>query len=264
MSTGHPINEHLYPHTAANTPQHPLKKGSHIMKRKSARKNRSQIHFRFGGNRKDPLNLNGLIRKRRQINAETPADAVINAVDSPNQHGNDRPVEILLQPDIFDPLRLDPSSRVDEDLNPLYSVPSTSTESEPMRNTRVYPSRTKRFLSKQQNQQQQHAPPRYGNFQGYYGYRQPNEDQRLQYLQPDWFQNKQVLDIGCHTGHVTFYVAEHFQPREIVGLDIDPNLVHQARNQLWHRIQTHPRPDTDLHRPETKRYPFNLRFQQTY
>lgn len=235
-----------------------MKKVSHITKRKSARKNRSQIHFRFGGNPKDPLNLNELIQKRRQINVDANADSMINSVDSTNQHGNDRPVEILLQPDIFDPLRLDPSSRVDEDMmNPLYSIPSTSTETQPIKNTRVYPSRTKRFLRKQQNQHQQHNLPRYGNFQGYYGYRQPNEDQRLQYFQPDWFENKQVLDIGCHTGHVTFYVAEHFQPREIVGLDIDQNLVHQARNQLRHRIETHQR-------RENERYPFNLRFQQTY
>ena len=136
--------------------------------------------------------MNALIQKRKQNNADINADSMIHSVDSINQHGNDRPVEILLQPDIFDPLRLDPSSRVDEDLNPLYSIPSTSTETQPIKNTRVYPSRTKRFL----NKQHQHAPPRYGNFQGYYGYRQPNEDQRLQHFQPDWFENKRVLDIG--------------------------------------------------------------------
>ena len=69
---------------------------------------------------------------------------------------------------------------------------------------------------------------------------------------------------GCHTGHVTFYVAEHFQPREIVGLDIDQQLIEQARHQLWNRIQmanTNPNNETNTMNAN-KRYPYNLRFQQ--
>ena len=75
------------------------------------------------------------------------------------------------------------------------------------------------------------------------------------------------LFTGCHTGHVTFYVAEHFQPRDIVGLDIDQQLIQQARNQLWNRIQT-ANPNMNNSSSDanttnsTKRYPFNLRFEQ--
>jgi trans-aconitate methyltransferase len=71
-----------------------------------------------------------------------------------------------------------------------------------------------------------------------------------------------LLSLGCHTGHVTFYVAEQFQPRQIVGLDIDQQLVQQARHQLWNHLQTiNTEPPNPTH-DRTKNYPFNLRFQQ--
>ena len=60
---------------------------------------------------------------------------------------------------------------------------------------------------------------------------------------------------------MTFYVAEHFQPTQIVGVDIDQQLVQQARHQLWNRIQTvnnNNNNNSDQH----KHYPFNLRFEQ--
>lgn len=68
---------------------------------------------------------------------------------------------------------------------------------------------------------------------------------------------------------MTFYVAEHFQPEQIVGVDIDHQLIRQARNQLWNRIQTtnnhqnHNNSNTSTQmNNQNKRYPFNLRFQQ--
>ncbi len=69
-----------------------------------------------------------------------------------------------------------------------------------------------------------------------------------------------MFDLGCHTGHVTFYVAEHFQPTQIVGIDIDQQLIQQARHQLWNRIQTVNNNNNNTN--ENKRYPYNLRFQQ--
>lgn len=195
---------------SSRTIQQPIKKSSHITKRKIARKNLNQTHFRFGkmryfqrekfipypsfsllgGNRKDPLNLNGLIQRKKQLTQATTTN---------NEHtidnGNDRPVEILLQPDIFDPLRLDTSSRNDEDINNLYSIPSNSTNEQYQKK---YPVGKSRYVKKRRQQQQQQSlpPARFGNFQGYYGYRQPNHDQRLRYLEQDWFHDKQVLDIG--------------------------------------------------------------------
>ncbi len=60
---------------------------------------------------------------------------------------------------------------------------------------------------------------------------------------------------------MTFYVAEHFQPTQIVGVDIDQQLIQRARHQLWNRIQTTNNTTTnDIN--QNKRYPYNLRFQQ--
>jgi hypothetical protein len=186
--------------------QRPIKKSLRITKRNAARKNLQHTHFRFGkmfyssqlnfipypsfsllgGNRKDPLNLNGLIQKKKQLTQTTSTNN-----DNTN-NGNDRPVEILLQPDIFDPLRLDTSSRNDEDLNNLCSIASNSTNEQYDQKPIIYPTRKNRYVKKRRHL----PPPRYGNFQGYYGYRQPNHDQRLRYLEHDWFDNKQVLDVG--------------------------------------------------------------------
>ncbi|CAF3944974.1 unnamed protein product [Rotaria magnacalcarata] len=263
MATGEDLTNNFFPIMSSSMIPRPIKKQSRIMKKKPARKNQLPIHFRFGGNRKDPLNLNALIEKKKQLAQATTSSGTNNdSIDD----GNDRPVEILLQPDIFDPLRLDTSSRNDEDVNNVYSIPSNSTNESNGNKPMIYPVRKKRYEKKRRNIQ----PPRYGNFQGYYGYRQPNHDQRFQYLEHDWFHNKQVLDVGCHTGHVTFYVAEHFQPEQIVGVDIDQQLIQQARHQLWNRIQTannshlnaNINNNNNNNNNQNKRYPFNLRFQQ--
>jgi hypothetical protein len=144
MATSDDSTKNFFP-----TMQRSIKKSSRITKRKTARKNPIHTHFRFGktfsfnyeqfpcfsllgGNRKDPLNLNGLIEKKKQLTETTSSS-------TSNDNGNDRPVEILLQPDIFDPLRLDTSSRNDEDLNNLYSIPSNSTTEQNANNPMIYP-----------------------------------------------------------------------------------------------------------------------------
>lgn len=204
MATGEDSTKNFFPLIQ----QRPIKNQSRITKRKTVRKNINNTHFRFGkmfllkkdyfikrplfnllgGNRKDPLNLNGLIQKKKQLTQTTTNNDNTNN----NNDGNDRPVEILLQPDIFDPLCLDTSSRNDGDINNLNSIPSNSTTEPLTNNPIIYPARKNRYIKKRRNIQ----PPRYGNFQGYYGYRQPNHDQRLRYLERDWFHNKHVLDVG--------------------------------------------------------------------
>ena len=54
----------------------------------------------LGGHRGDPLNLNELIQKKRQSTGDLQM----------NVHGNDQPIEILLPPNISDPLNLDITS----------------------------------------------------------------------------------------------------------------------------------------------------------
>ncbi|KAF7666325.1 hypothetical protein LDENG_00110020 [Lucifuga dentata] len=78
----------------------------------------------------------------------------------------------------------------------------------------------------------------YGNYNKYYGYRNPgaNEDPRLRVFRPEWFQGKDVLDLGCNSGHVTLYIAKMLRPAHILGLDIDSGLVHAARNNIRHYL----------------------------
>lgn len=85
------------------------------------------------------------------------------------------------------------------------------------------------------NQQQQHKKKfQYGNYNQYYGYRNPGstEDPRLHTLRPEWFQGKEVLDLGCNTGRLTLAIAKNWQPSRIVGLDIDGALIHAARQNI--------------------------------
>ncbi|CAF1140421.1 unnamed protein product [Adineta steineri] len=60
----------------------------------------------LGGNRQDPLNLNELIQNKKQQQQSTINNDHIDV----DIYGNDRPIEILLPPNIFDPLNLDISS----------------------------------------------------------------------------------------------------------------------------------------------------------
>lgn len=78
----------------------------------------------------------------------------------------------------------------------------------------------------------------YGNYNQYYGYRNPgaSEDSRIRILQPDWFRGKEVLDLGCNTGHLTLTIAKNWQPARIVGLDIDGSLIHAARQNIRHYL----------------------------
>ncbi|KAK3105248.1 hypothetical protein FSP39_020775 [Pinctada imbricata] len=89
---------------------------------------------------------------------------------------------------------------------------------------------------------QKHVLPKYqknpkfshGNYNRYYGYRNPDaeHDQRLICFKKDWFEGKDVLDIGCNVGHITLAIGKDFQPRKIVGLDIDKKLIKAARKNV--------------------------------
>ncbi|KAG0344876.1 hypothetical protein BG005_001583 [Podila minutissima] len=54
-------------------------------------------------------------------------------------------------------------------------------------------------------------------------------DLRLEFLEPSWFYKKRVLDIGCNAALLTVFIALHYQPRKIQGVDIDPSLIAKAQ-----------------------------------
>ncbi|KAL5238768.1 hypothetical protein ACI65C_006178 [Semiaphis heraclei] len=79
----------------------------------------------------------------------------------------------------------------------------------------------------------------YGNYCRYYGYRNPDdEDNRLKVLaeRMDLFLGKDVLDIGCNIGHVTFSIARDFCAKSVVGMDIDRKLINIARKNVQYYI----------------------------
>ncbi|KAL3078610.1 hypothetical protein niasHT_035093 [Heterodera trifolii] len=60
------------------------------------------------------------------------------------------------------------------------------------------------------------------------------EDPRVRFFCPDWFQDKAVLDIGSNAGHFAISLARAFQPRRVLGIDIDSHLVGAARKNIRH------------------------------
>ena len=76
---------------------------------------------------------------------------------------------------------------------------------------------------------------RYGNYNRYYGYRNSGSfasDSRLKLMKKDWFEGKAVLDIGCNTGQVTIEIARKFNPKTILGIDIDGGLIKTAKKNV--------------------------------
>ncbi|KAI7824145.1 Bicoid-interacting protein 3-domain-containing protein [Gamsiella multidivaricata] len=55
-------------------------------------------------------------------------------------------------------------------------------------------------------------------------------DLRLEFLDPTWFRGKRVLDIGCNSALLTVFIALHYKPKKIQGVDIDPSLIGKAQN----------------------------------
>ena len=81
----------------------------------------------------------------------------------------------------------------------------------------------------------------FGNYNRYYGYRnqsnQDNQDLRLTKFKKEWFFNKTVLDIGCNVGYVTCFIACNFNPKKIVGIDIDPELIKSAKKNIRNYLE---------------------------
>lgn len=100
----------------------------------------------------------------------------------------------------------------------------------------------------------------YGNFPGYFNYRNNNKDsncdskdssqdcekdttkseaitngtldERLSLLKAEWFTDKDVLDVGCNRGHITYAIAKLHSPRLILGVDIDLGMINLANKEI--------------------------------
>ena len=116
----------------------------------------------------------------------------------------------------------------------------------------------KKQSSNQSNTQQpakyrrQDAKFTYGNYNRYYGYRNPakEEDCRILGFEREWFDEKDVLDIGCNVGHMTLTLARDFNPHKVTGIDIDAHLIRTARRNVCHYLAEEV--------VDTSKYPLSL------
>ncbi len=103
----------------------------------------------------------------------------------------------------------------------------------------------------------------------YYGYRNPNSiDPRLEALntRKELFKNKDVLDIGCNIGHITYCVARDFYPKSVLGIDLDNLLITIARKNLQHYAESHVENmlinfNIDTVTPPVSTFPDNVSFK---
>lgn len=58
------------------------------------------------------------------------------------------------------------------------------------------------------------------------------QDERISHFKEEWLKGKIVLDIGCNRGHITYALARQFNPRSMVGIDIDPKLIMMANRDI--------------------------------
>jgi len=74
--------------------------------------------------------------------------------------------------------------------------------------------------------------PQHGNYHNYYAKRSPSSpDPRLALLPRGFFVGKRVLDVGCNEGYVTLEIAQHSAASEVLGVDLDQELVRRARER---------------------------------
>ncbi|KAH6562108.1 hypothetical protein BASA61_003261 [Batrachochytrium salamandrivorans] len=77
----------------------------------------------------------------------------------------------------------------------------------------------------------------YGNYSSYYGKREMSSrlDPRIAAFNPEWFERRRVLDIGCNSGWMTVSIGMVFKPTLIEGVDIDPTLIKKSQARLTFR-----------------------------
>lgn len=175
--------------------------------------------FMLGGNINDPLNLKSL--DDEEVNRLANTTPVASPAPTPKT--NER-VEVIIPRNINDPLNLNEEEPEQEVLK--------KNRRRRNRKKRNPPGAEEEKDDLVSRKQQQHQRFRYGNYNRYYGYRNAGEDVRLPLLKKKWFEDKVCLDIGCNIGHVTLTLARDHSAKQMIGLDIDQNLIRIAKKNL--------------------------------
>lgn len=214
---------------------------------------------RLGGTRSDPLNLLGTVKD---------SDQCSSCMSSPTQEaGQPPPPPPFLQ---RDPLNLEGTA---SELSALLKG-EDKPEKQRHRDSARKHKRTRTLSTEEHvrldevaaasaNDSPKTSKPiakgskyHYGNYDKYYGYRNGGmfeDDPRFSLLSKDMFKGKCVLDIGSNTGQVTVRIAKDFEPKEIIGIDIDNGLVKTA----WKVLYRHFVPTLA---PDGRQFPMSLTF----
>lgn len=120
------------------------------------------------------------------------------------------------------------------DLNPAAPVqPDLSSSRRPLHRPTFDPSGAPAKAREGPSRKRERVPAVNGNYVGYYRRRREVQhggvDDRLELVPEEWIAGKRVLDVGANAGEVSIELAQRFRAAEVIGVDIDPDLVHQAR-----------------------------------
>lgn len=223
----------------------------HNNKKRRLERRRSQL----GGSSSDPLNLEAC-----------PSSATNDTPALPNHHLGDQPAPLPEQLH-HDPLNLEGKIENFESLvSELQQLPQPSVgggrggakkRKRPRKKSHSESSSSEAHNNTSATQptyNPKSAIYRYGNYTQYYGYRNSGsywDDPRLKLLKREWFEGKEILDVGSNTGHVTIAIGQRFSPLRITGVDIDTKLVRIA----WKNLQRHNVP---MVTPEGQPFPKSL------
>lgn len=72
--------------------------------------------------------------------------------------------------------------------------------------------------------------------QTYYKITDRWSDARINKLKLEWFKDKKVLDIGCSNGIVDLLIAAKFEPKLIIGIDIDHRMIKNSIKNMQNVI----------------------------
>lgn len=68
------------------------------------------------------------------------------------------------------------------------------------------------------------------------GYMSPGGDEETaRVLDGLTLKGKRILDIGCGTGGSAFFIAERYQPAEIIGVDVEARVIAEASDRAKHQ-----------------------------
>jgi len=207
--------------------------------------------FLLGGNINDPLNLKGIAEITEQECGTPVKEDKHVQDDGTEQVAESKEVQsaeperclngtklVNLHLQITSDCRQRRLDRKDKIVSPVIPQPYRPLKTVPFRQI-ITPdlgnkaAKTPKFKEKNTRFQ-------YGNYQRYYGYRNADNgvDLRLEILEKhrDFFEDKDVYDIGCNIGHVSFIIARSFGAKSVTGIDIDRYLIDVAKRNVQYYV----------------------------